>query len=150
MTQLISTPTRVTNDTATCIDIIATSAPDLVCLAATLDTGVSDHYAVFCTLNCKVARSKTYKREVWIHERADYNGLNEALNQIDWNSKFQNLKVNDMVCKWTDIFVETAKQYIPTKTITIRPGDPPWLTTSIKRPPIHCAIHRAMVARFNR
>ena len=38
-----------------------------------------------------------------------------------------------MVTIWSTIFVKKAKEYILTKIIIVRPGEPPWLTDKIKR-----------------
>ena len=65
LVQLITEPTRVCNGSSTCIDVIAVSCPDLVCLAGTIDAKINDHHGIFCNLNEKSPRPKTYKRLIW-------------------------------------------------------------------------------------
>ena len=38
-----------------------------------------------------------------------------------------------MVQKWTELFITVAEKYIPTKEITVRPSDPPWLSNHLRR-----------------
>ena len=133
MAQLISEPTRVTGNSATCIDVIATSCPDRVDIAGVIDTEISDHFATFCHANFQIHKSTEYEREVWLYDQADFDGLNVYLNNMQWEDLLINLDVNDMVSKWTELFLASARKFTPTKVIKVRPGEPQWLTTYIKR-----------------
>ena len=59
--------------------------------------------------------------------------MNEALRSIQWDRIFENQSVNEMVNTWSNLFLETARKYIPTKLIRVTPGEPPWLTNDIKK-----------------
>lgn len=133
LVQLITEPTRVCNGSSTCIDVIAVSCPDLVCLAGTIDAKISDHHGIFCNLNEKSPRPKTYKRLIWKYEHGNYNDLNESLSQIDWSEEFQNLDVNEMLTKWSQLFIYNARKYVPTQLVTIRPGEPPWMSNQLRK-----------------
>ncbi|XP_072018361.1 uncharacterized protein [Amphiura filiformis] len=46
---LITTATRITDTTSTCIDHILTNNPEKMCQSGTISIGLSDHLLIFCT-----------------------------------------------------------------------------------------------------
>lgn len=56
------------------------------------------------------------------------------LDQINWVYYLQNCPdVGDMCMKFTNKFLEIAKQCTPNRTVTIRPNDKPWFDTALRR-----------------
>ena len=58
MKQLIVEPTRITDDTETLLDIIATNRPDKVKDSGVIHLGISDHSLVYLCLKVSVPRDK--------------------------------------------------------------------------------------------
>ena len=56
--------------------------------------------------------------------------IRTCLSNVDWDEKFNNLHVDEMV--FTSVFIEIATRYIPHKIIKIDDRDPPWITCEIK------------------
>jgi hypothetical protein len=56
------------------------------------------------------------------------------MNEINWNEKIGFLNdVDDMVEEFTKLFLDIARQCIPTKTITVRDYDKPWFNNEIRK-----------------
>ena len=58
--------------------------------------------------------------------------IRTCLSNIDWDEKFNNLHVDEMVKVFTSAFIEIVTRYIPHKIIKIDDRDPPWITCEIK------------------
>ncbi len=59
LTQLISDSTRITNTSASCIDLILVSDKDKITQSGVISIGISDHFLTFCTR--KVSRGTLRK-----------------------------------------------------------------------------------------
>ena len=73
--------------------------------------------------------------------------LNNLISQFDWYKLLSNCtqNINIMCVRFTEKYLEFARECIPTKTITIRDRDKPWFNSGIKREmKIHDSIHKKM------
>ena len=73
-----------------------------------------------------------YKRKVLEYCKSDTEKIRTCLSNIDWDEKFNNLHVDEMVKVFTSAFIEIVTCYIPHKIIKIDDRDPPWITCGIK------------------
>jgi hypothetical protein len=72
--------------------------------------------------------------EIWQYENIDLELFNNKMNEINWNEKIGFLNdVDDMVKEFTKLFLDIARQCIPTKTITVRDYDKPWFNNEIRK-----------------
>ena len=133
--QLIDEPTRTNEYSTSLLDLLITDSPGLI-----LDSGVlapisnSDHSVIFCSFSLSYHKDRSFKRGVWSYKKADFQGLNTTLSSAPWDTAFDVFdSIDDIVSYWSDLFLTTAKQFIPYKEVTIRPKDKPWITTVIKR-----------------
>ena len=62
--QIITRPTRITDQTATLIDHILTNSPDKVSQSGIIDLGLSDHYLIYCTR--KTSLPKSHEHEIFV------------------------------------------------------------------------------------
>ena len=63
LTQVIDTPTRVTNNTATTLDLIMTNKQEKVNQSGVFPISLSDHYLIYCTWgNKRVEQQKNYHK----------------------------------------------------------------------------------------
>ena len=133
--QLIEEPTRISEYTSNLLDLIITDSPGLV-----LDSGVltpisnSDHSVIFCSLSLTHFKDKSFKRPIWDFNKANFQDLNIALSSAPWDTAHEVYdSLDDIVSYWSDLFLSTAKDFIPYREVTIRPQDKPWITTEIKK-----------------
>ncbi|KAF0311533.1 hypothetical protein FJT64_017657 [Amphibalanus amphitrite] len=83
--QVISSPTRTTPSTATLIDHVVTSRPELTSHPRVIDCSFSDHDAVAVNISIKRARQRAQTITVRSTRRVNWDGLNFDLLMADWS-----------------------------------------------------------------
>ena len=73
-----------------------------------------------------------YKRHIWQYDRGDYDHMRALASITNWHS-LQDDDVDKYALNLTYKILHIAKECIPNRVVTIRPSDPPWITTTIKR-----------------
>ena len=87
--QLIISPTHKRGNI---LDLLLTDKSNLISDIVVSDNNLpckSDHYLISFCLNSKFKRIKVPKREVYNYKRADWAGLNNSLNSVDWDTELQ-------------------------------------------------------------
>ena len=135
--QLINSPTRISKDSKSLIDLIAVNYPQNICDSGVVSTNLSDHELVYCVrkLNWRKAPAqiKTF-RNYANYNPSDFRRDHEG---VTWNSVSAPdgppVGVNDL---WTDFkraFVTVADRHAPVIQKRVRGVDNcPWLNRSIK------------------
>ena len=131
MSQIINEPTRVTIDTSTLIDHIATT--NLINIA---DSGVyrislSDHYLVYCVRKLRGGAKREHK---YITSRQLKNFNKEAflsdLSEVDWEGLVSQAQdIEDAVRSWTQIFSLVLEKHAPTLRRRVSDRFSPWLNS---------------------
>lgn len=75
----------------------------------------------------------TYKRIIRNYNLANFRGLNLDLASVNWDEVFTSDNIDDIYNNFTKIYSTLIEKHVPTKTITIRPSDRPYITTAIRR-----------------
>ena len=130
---VINEPTRITPTSSTLIDPILVNNLDIVRDSFVLPNFCSDHCPSVVELNFTTPRQKTYVKTVWDFDHANYDAIENHLQDIDWDGRlsssndvnFINENINGEITLAMD-------QNIPKKTIRIRPRDKPWINNVIK------------------
>lgn len=136
LTQLIKSPTHLDNTGRPqhLLDLIITDSPELILdshILAPIDK--CHHCPTICKLAITLPKDRPYKRTVWDFKNIDIDALNEALSAAPWGTAYEVYDdIDDIEHYWTSLFLDTAKQYIPTRIITIRPYSKPWITKSLR------------------
>ena len=94
---------------------------------------VSFHCPVILTLKFRKPVQKSFTRHFWLYERGISPQYRRLLEQIDWKFISPVNDLNEIAVKVTDLIIKTAKESIPNKTIKIRPNEPQWINSFIKR-----------------
>ena len=95
LSQLITSPTRVTERSSPLIDVIMTSNSSLIIENGTLDAHLSDHYLVFSVLNLKIPKPAPVYITARNYKNCDSNSFLKDLTQINWS---ENTRIDD--CEW--------------------------------------------------
>ena len=132
MTQLIHEPTHITETSQTTLDIIATSALDMVKLTEVMPPSLSNHCNVGLLLKMHKIQETTYKRRVLNYNRADWEKLNKKIEEFDWEPTLAMGNTDLQVNSWTQNFNMMINECIPTKTVHIKNNEPPWFTSKAK------------------
>jgi len=129
----ISEPTRITETTATILDQFLSNCPDLITNAQVHPPlATNDHCTIEINIRFKMFKPNSYTRHVWFYDRADFKGLNQAIQNYNWDTCFQVDSIDEVNQRWTSSFLTLAREYIPNKTIRIRPKDVPWFTSELR------------------
>ena len=135
--QLISCATHITNRSASCIDLIFTSQPNIFA-----DSGVHPslhpscrHDIIYGNLDLEVPSAPKYTRRVWHYCRADEHSMKASLNSINWDREFD-INYTD-VCRQAKFLSEVvssiAHNFIPNEVVVFKPGDPPWMNRQLRK-----------------
>lgn len=135
LTQLIDSPTHLDNTGRPqhLLDLVMTDSPELILdshILAPIDK--CHHCPTFCKLAVRLPKDKPYKRTVWDLKNIDIAGLSLALTSAPWNVAYDIYDdIDDIEHYWTSLFIDTAKQFIPMRIITVRPRNKPWITKTL-------------------
>jgi len=130
--QLVKEPTRVTNTTSTCLDLILTQSPQLVTHCEVLPEICSDHRVPCIYILNSLRKIKSIKRTIYNYSQIDCEKLNAALNIVDWNDICTYDTLDESVQAFTERFIQIAKECMPVKTVSINPKDAPWINDELR------------------
>ncbi|XP_071176621.1 uncharacterized protein [Mytilus edulis] len=125
--------TNFTTQTGTCIDLCVTNRKNIIKSVTVLTPICSSHSPVSVEISFKTFKQHSFKRQIRDFKRADYEGLKNQLNDTDWDDVvFNSNNINDVYMNFVKTFESTVNRYIPTKTITVRPNDKPFMNNLIR------------------
>ena len=135
-TQTRDSPAHFTEHYSSLIDIIVTNKETHVVYCRVGDSFLNQeirfHCPVFGILNCTRPKIKSYTRHTWSHDGGDFNLLHERAAHTNWNILSDpdfNLHTKNI----TDHIIITSKACIPNRLACIKPDEPFWMNTNIKR-----------------
>ena len=133
--QLINEPTRITATSSTILDLVVTDSPGYCTSHFTLSPPDNcDHSAIVVKLNLSFFRPRAYKRTVWNFNSVDENLLTHSLLSFNWDALFVDVSdMDSLYDNWLSVFLSIVKSFIPSREITIRPSDKPWMNNIIRR-----------------
>ncbi len=142
-TQIINSPTRITPESSTLIDLIATNNPQNLSTSGVLSSSLSDHELTFCVRKLNwmrfPAEIKTFRNY------ANYNQEDfcAELFNVNWDDVLQpndstgnadtEAAVNDLWTNFKDCFCSIADKFAPRIKKKVRGNDCPWMNGEIKR-----------------
>ena len=97
--QIINKPTHILNNSSSSVDLIFTTKPNLV-----VESGVHSSLHANChqqlpyvKFNLNVFYPPLYKRKVWHYKLANFDCIQRAIKNFDWEKAFLNVDVNKKV-----------------------------------------------------
>ena len=129
LTQVVTEPTRCTNDSSSLIDHVDLFDASLLqsCLTPP-PLCSSDHNCLLVKLNRVIPRPVKYKRTIWFYQRADFDSASEELEDLDCDNTQSD--INNLWSNWEVSFLNVMTRYIAHKWVTIRKSLP-WLTHAL-------------------
>ena len=82
--------------------------------------------------NFSKLKRKSYVRQIWKSDQGNYELMKHTASVTDWNT-LQHSDINICAKNLTDCISSITEPCTPNKKVIIRPSDPPWITTAIKR-----------------
>ena len=153
LSQLIKSPTRITETTETLLDVILVSAPKLVRKSGVINAPISDHLPVFVEL--KLKPPKMTQKSISIRS---YKNYSPCLFTTDLACKadrlltiFQGNNVNTKLDSLNDLLQSTLNLHAPVKIIKIKSRPCPFVNKEIKDlMRIRNQLHRRFLQTHNR
>lgn len=130
---MINEPTRITDTTQTCIDLILTNHTSIINTTEVLPPFCSDHCTITAEITFKTYTEQAYRAKFWKYEQADQQGIQNKLNSTDWSFIQNNDNIDEINNKFHSILLDTAETCIPCIDYTKRPSDKPWMNGNIRK-----------------
>ena len=130
--QLITSPTRVTENSSSLLDHILTNSTDRVSQSGVVDTSLSDHQLIYCTR--KISRIKfNAHKYIRIRSLKNYNQslFLEKLNEINFPDYSRFETVNDAYSDFVGKVTSVIDQIAPMKKIRVKNNSPDWFDAEI-------------------
>lgn len=147
----IDQPTRCTDNCQSKLDKIVSNIPHFVKkseVCAPLYT--NDHCTICIYLLFRYSKARVYKRNMWKYDQANTDGLLQYMSEIDWNNECDNFNdINYATTKYSEILLNAAKRFIPSKVVTVRPNDKPWYRGHHRRLKRNCERSHRDAKRLN-
>ena len=132
--QIISTPTRITKDTATLIDHIFVTKPSSFPISCVVSTSLSDHDFVYC---CRKINTIKYSyRTIKCRNYRAYNSANlrDDVRSIDWLPIFSNYSDANKAAEYlSSKLKDTFDRHAPLIEKRIKDKPCEWLDDTIKK-----------------
>ena len=91
-----------------------------------------DHYPIFATFNTKLPIQPKISKTIWDYQNLDADQLTQILINTNWQNIIDK-DIDSAIEEFTSTLLDAARLTIPTKTVTIRHRDKPWVTADLKR-----------------
>ena len=129
LTCMINTPTHARGNI---LDLLLTNQPGLINNLTIEPDRVcpSDHQSVLFTMRKSVKVSKAKPRKVFKFAEADWDGLNEELNSLNWDNLFRNRNIKESWQIFKSKLDIAMRNHIPMKIVKVR-IQPPWFDAEI-------------------
>ena len=119
--QIITSPTRETKSSSSLIDHICTNSSEKVSQSGVIESGLSDHFIIFCTRK-KVREHNGKHKNINIRSLKNYNQdtFRGNLRDIDWTPVYSSFDSNDTVEKFNIILTQIIVDNEPLKTSVLK------------------------------
>jgi hypothetical protein len=131
--QVVDKPTRITEFTATILDLFFTSNKTLINRCEVIP-GLSDHETVFFESSLRPVKVKKPPRKVYIYSKANYDLFREELDDYypSFIEETSSSSVNDTWSIFEKKIKALVSKFIPSKTISGNKIHKPWIDKNIK------------------
>lgn len=120
-------PTRNNN----ILDLVLTNIPDKVWDLHVFEDIIStDHKLISFTLDFNIPKKPITKRFVFNYKKANWTGLNEALQNTAWDLAFIEGDIDSSLSNWCDLFLSAFSDYVP-KCSVKNTSNHPWLDSEL-------------------
>ena len=130
--QAINKPTRITNFSSKCLDLIFTQSPDIIVHSDVAPAFCSDHSTPYVKLKCVRNGSATFERTIYNYNELDKYKFIALLNEESWMKIISDYTIDESCELLTNTIMELAKKCMPSKTVKIRLRDSPWMNSEIR------------------
>ena len=133
--QLITEPTRITETSATLIDLIFTNCPDKVLCSGVRHIGISDHSMVYVYRKLAINGQNKGHTNITYRNFRSFNRdkFRSDVASQDWDHINNSSNPNDMWNEWKESFLAIVNKHAPLRTTRVRARGSPWITSELKK-----------------
>ena len=130
--QLISTPTRTTENTAILIDHVLTNSPHKTIKSGVVEVNLSDHALIYCTIKTTKLKSNKHN-QLNIRSMKNYTteGFAELLKKIDFPNYETYVCVKMAYLDFVTKIVDVIDSYCPSKRVRIKSDTKPCFDSEV-------------------
>ena len=130
--QLISTPTRTTENTAILIDHVLTNSPHKTIKSGVVEVNLSDHALIYCTIKTTKLKSNKHN-QLNIRSMKNYTteGFAELLKKIDFPNYETYVCVKMAYLDFVTKIVDVIDSYCPSKRVRIKSNTKPCFDSEV-------------------
>ena len=133
LSQIIVSPTRVTDATSTLIDLMVVSRPGDVLDSSVLDLGgITDHFLVFCTVSGVRRRMPPQVFRFRNYKNINYDSFQTDLQNMNWAGVFDIDSIDEKVQYFNNVILALFDFYAPIAECSGRRHHLPWVTPTIR------------------
>jgi len=134
LSQIVNKPTRISNNTATLLDLLITNKPEMLIQSDVLPCQVADHELVSATVNFKKPkRQPQYKTFRSLCNYSQEKLCNKILeNTLTLNNILNTDNVDLQTETFTNVFIRSIDSCAPEETKLITRPPAPWINENIK------------------
>ena len=128
LSQIVDGPTHQSGNR---LELIITDAPNMISTTAIdHNIGTSDHYLVQALLEASPLSETPPPRQVWLYNKADWDGLRNKLAAAPWNTCLNKDNPEEACSKITNTITDAMHQFIPQKSTSSFVDYPAWWNES--------------------
>ena len=134
--RMITEVTRVTSDTRTLIDHIASNKSDRISSGGVISCGISDHDAVFVVRSMRIPKLPGNSRIVTVrkYKKFDLATFRRDLHGIQFDEiRSISSDPSEMWTVWKNLFLEVLNKHAPLDNIKIKGSNLPYITSEIRQ-----------------
>ena len=132
LSQLIRQPTRVTESSATLIDVILTSHENLIIDAKVMPSSISDHDLIYAVLKLKRQRPKPVYITTRSFKNYQQNAFLRDISMVLWCIIDYFDDIDDSLYAFNTLFNEVQDKHAPIRKVRIRGRLSPYITDEIR------------------
>ena len=92
-------------------------------------TKIANHDGLLVSYSIESQKQKIKNKTIYDYKNADINGLTNFIKHFDFESAMFIHPTLVQAELYTEVLTDSFEQFIPCKTVAIRPNDPPWSNT---------------------
>ena len=125
--------TRITNESATLVDHMATNCPDKVKSSGVIHNGLSDHSMSYLVWKSHQNMSDSNPKYITFRKSKgiDMQLFIADLQEQNWADIESYDTIDQALIKWEELLLKVVNQHMPVKTKRVRKKHSPWLNEAI-------------------
>lgn len=115
LTQLVKSPTRITPQSSSLIDVIMASNTSLIVESGVVETHIGDHYLIYSVLKLKVPKPPPTYVTARSYKQYDPGSFTDDLAQVPWPENFLIDNASEKVDHFNRNFLEVLNRHVHNK-----------------------------------